>query len=138
MENHLISGAIKSCGCLSRRTRQENPNWAGYEDVPKRVFTKIKRSAKKRNIPFDITIEDVWDVYSAQQKKCKYTGIQLSFPITIDKKQDGTASLDRIDSSKGYVRDNIQWVHKDINLMKWRFSHSQFIKYCEMVIQNNK
>ena len=30
----------------------------------------------------------------------------------------GTASLDRIDSTKGYVRGNIQWVHKDINWFK--------------------
>ena len=45
----------------------------------------------------------------------------------------GTASLDRIDSSKGYVKGNVQWVHKDINKMKTDFEQSIFIKLCKSV-----
>lgn len=44
-----------------------------------------------------------------------------------------TASLDRIDSSKPYIIDNIQWVHKDINFMKRTYSHDYFIKLCKLV-----
>lgn len=137
-ENHLIGGTTKSCGCLSRRTYKDNPNWKGYGEFPKKLFTSIKNSARKRDIPFDITIEDMWELYVAQNKKCKYTNIPLELRFTKDGKVIGTASLDRINSSEGYSKGNIQWVHKDINLMKWRFTHSQFIKYCELVIQNNK
>jgi hypothetical protein len=49
-----------------------------------------------------------------------------------------TASLDRIDSSKGYVIDNVQWLHRDINMMKQRFSQEYFINICKHIAENNK
>ena len=48
-----------------------------------------------------------------------------------------TASLDRIDSKKGYIEGNIQWVHKDINRMKWAFNEDYFIKLCNNIYQYN-
>jgi hypothetical protein len=48
-----------------------------------------------------------------------------------------TASLDRIDSSKGYVEGNVQWVHKRINIMKNDLSDSEFIEWCRVVSKNN-
>jgi len=44
-----------------------------------------------------------------------------------------TASLDRIDSTKNYTIDNIQWVHKDVNKMKMDFSQEYFIEMCRLV-----
>jgi hypothetical protein len=44
-----------------------------------------------------------------------------------------TASLDRIDSSKGYIEGNLQWVHKDVNIMKMDLSQVEFIDYCVKV-----
>ncbi len=38
-----------------------------------------------------------------------------------------TASLDRINSKKGYVKGNIQWVHKNVNFMKSSFSTTVFL-----------
>ena len=49
-----------------------------------------------------------------------------------------TASLDRINSKKGYVEGNIQWVHKDINMMKHCLETSDFIKWCEKINENFK
>jgi hypothetical protein len=46
---------------------------------------------------------------------------------------DGTASLDRIDNSKGYIVGNVWWVHKDINTMKMDFPLEQFRSYCKRV-----
>lgn len=45
-----------------------------------------------------------------------------------------TASLDRIDSRHGYIPGNIQWLHKDINVMKWDHTTGRFIELCGMVI----
>jgi len=47
-----------------------------------------------------------------------------------------TASLDRIDSSKGYVKGNLQWVHKDINMMKNHYNQKYFIEICKKVATN--
>ena len=45
-------------------------------------------------------------------------------------KHDGNASIDRIDSSKGYTKDNIQIVTKTINLAKRSLSDDDFIQMC--------
>lgn len=49
-----------------------------------------------------------------------------------------TASLDRINSSIGYTIDNVQWVHKKINMMKMDLSQEEFINYCRLVVKNNE
>jgi hypothetical protein len=37
------------------------------------------------------------------------------------------ASLDRIDSNKGYIKNNIQWVVQAVNLAKQAYFHDQFL-----------
>lgn len=49
-----------------------------------------------------------------------------------------TASLDRIDSTKGYTEYNIQWVHKLINIAKSTLTNNQFISMCMDICENNK
>jgi hypothetical protein len=48
-------------------------------------------------------------------------------------KQKGTASLDRIDSLVGYIKGNVQWVHKDVNVSKMDFDESYFRQLCAAV-----
>ena len=49
-----------------------------------------------------------------------------------------TASLDRIDNTKGYTQDNVQWVHKDINRIKSDLSQEYFLTLCKTVVDWNK
>jgi hypothetical protein len=72
-------------------------------------------------------------VFVKQQNKCAISGVL----IVLTPKSSRTASLDRIDSAKGYTTDNIQWVHKTINIIKWNLSCDQFIKWCKIVARNN-
>jgi hypothetical protein len=44
-----------------------------------------------------------------------------------------TASLDRINSSLGYTKDNIQWVHSMVNMTKNKYDQELFIKMCSDV-----
>ena len=48
-------------------------------------------------------------------------------------KSESNASVDRIDSSKGYVIDNIQWVYRKINRMKNDVSDMDFVDLCTLV-----
>ena len=54
----------------------------------------------------------------------------------IERSKNRTASLDRIDSNKGYTIDNVQWVHKDINKMKMDLEEDVFIDNCKLIIEN--
>lgn len=49
--------------------------------------------------------------------------------------EEQTASLDRIDSSKGYIPGNVQWVHKDVNKMKLALSEKRLLELCTLIVQ---
>ena len=138
--NSLLRGYTKSCGCLrkelGKKFRGSHNNWKGCGDISGETFNKIKGCAKTRDIPFDLTIEYIWKLFLNQKKKCALTGLELKFR-TSSYKYDGTASLDRIDSLKGYIEGNVQWVHKDINKMKQNLSDVDFIQYCKLVANHN-
>lgn len=128
---HLLSGATKSCGCLRR---QPPRNWKGCGSVSMTYFNSIKRGAMggkgRSEMDFDITIEYVSRILDdIQDGKCALSKL----PISVKSK---TASIDRIDSSKGYVEGNIQWLHKDVNMMKRHYSINYFIKLCGLISEN--
>jgi len=116
---------------------KHSPYWRGYEDISSEYFTTIKHSAKEKNLELSVDMKYLWSLFVAQNKKCKFTNEVLSFGTQYSKK-DRTASLDRIDSTKGYVKGNLQWVHKDVNKLKKNFSDKQFIKICRLVVANLK
>jgi hypothetical protein len=101
-----------------------------YQEIPVSWYNGKIRRATQRGYEFTITIEEIWDIYIAQDKVCALSGVPISF--------NETASLDRIDNAKGYVRDNIQIVHKDINYMKYIYSQDYFIKMCNLVASKHK
>lgn len=108
----------------------------GYEGIPGYYWKRIKRSALVRDIEFSINIEDMWELFLKQNKKCALSGIPISFgPSSC---HSTTASLDRIDNKKGYIINNVQWVHKDINIMKNIFDNDYFIECCKKITENNK
>lgn len=101
----------------------------------KRIVAVVnKRRKKNPDFEYSISMKQGWEQFEKQEGKCAYTKLPLSFP-----KQGalgGTASLDRIDSSRGYIEGNIQWVHTDINNMKSDMTQEQFINLCKLVITN--
>jgi len=60
---------------------------------------------------FGVTIEEAWQVFLAQDKKCAISGVELKFAKNYMKDPTSqTASLDRKDSAKDYTPENVQWV----------------------------
>lgn len=149
MGESLKYGWTKSCGCLQKETAKINgvkgikfgdksPQWKGYKDIPKNAFNNVMNGAKSRDIEFSITMEDIQNVFEKQNRRCAYTGVPLSFTKSRIKNLYPTASIDRIDSSKGYTPNNIQITHKDVNKLKQDFEESRFIELCEQVINYNR
>lgn len=132
---HLKSGHTQSCGCSWYKFGKSRTSWKGHGDIPSTMFGRIVSNAKKRNISFDITIEYIWDLFLEQNKMCALSGLPLDFTYGRNHHYKGTASLDRIDSSKGYVKGNVQWVHKDVNWMKQDYSTDYFLKMCKLICE---
>jgi hypothetical protein len=134
----LNAGAI-SCGCSRKenvRRGSTHPFWSGCGDITGRLWNQIICGARSRNIPVELTIDEVWALFLQQDRKCALTGMVLTMPSSC--KSRGTASLDRIDSSKIYTLSNVQWVHMDVNLMKQQLDESYFVRLCTAVANGPK
>lgn len=124
-------GIYKTCGNRPNHIGEANPRYKGHKFVCSSYWKQIKNAAKQRNIKFDISIDEIWDLFQQQQGKCALSGDNIS--LTKSRQQEITASLDRKNSDKGYTKDNVQWVHKDINKIKSNFSDQHFIVWCNKV-----
>lgn len=135
----LLDGATKSCGCGVGLIGNKSPKWKGYQEISGSKWLAIQKSASKRSIAFDIAIEDAWQIFKKQNRKCNLSNLEIYFAKTHRGKfrNETTASLDRVDSSIGYENNNVQWLHRDINKMKWEFEENYFIKMCGLVFKNN-
>lgn len=115
-------------------------NWKGCGDISGSFFSQIKSKARRRKIKYDedITIEYLWELFLKQNKKCALSGQNLCFRYKETERRVGqTASLDRIDSKKHYSRDNIQWIHKDLQPMKMNKSQESFLEWCYDIVKYN-
>ena len=122
-----------------------SPKHQGYKGLPKSIFNDYKSGAKRRDLEFKINIEYIWDLLEKQNFKCALSGIDIHLikdGDLITKVENGnrnldfskwTASLDRIDSTKGYIEGNVQWVHRDINKIKMDLPQDYFIELCKSI-----
>lgn len=129
----------KSCGCQRTLRDWKSPGWKGVGEIPKTMLTCFKNNAKRRGIEYDLDDNYLWDLFLSQNRKCKLSGLDIKFGRNCEKMERKiTASLDRIDSSKPYIKGNVQWVHKHINAMKLNHTEEYFIKLCSIVVDYNK
>lgn len=114
---------------------KHSASWKGLGPISGSTFYRLIRNATVRNLQFNLTIEDVLTLYQKQNGRCALSGLPISFPQ--DSTEYGSASLDRIDSSKHYTVDNVWWVHKDVNLMKMDLPLARFIELAKAIASNN-
>lgn len=89
-----------------------------------------------RIIKCDLTLDDLYNQLIKQNSRCAYSGIELD--VLNKYKLESNASVDRIDSTKDYTKDNIQWVYKPINIMKNGLSSEDFISLCDKISEYQK
>lgn len=107
-----------SYSCKSCRTKENKQLCANrylrYKDKGNNRIMSLLKSrqtdAKTKNLSFSLTIEDIIipDV-------CPVLGIPLIFS---DKRTNNTPSIDRIDNTKGYTKDNIVVCSWRANMLK--------------------
>lgn len=139
--NHSMT---KSCGCDNVKGRFKAK---GVGELSLSYYNTFKRNRELKGKAFsdDVTIEFLWDLFLLQDRKCALSGIPITLNPRWSQQNKGrvtkiiqSASLDRIDNTKGYEITNVQWVHKDINLMKGSMREEVFINFCRLVSNMNK
>lgn len=120
----------RSVSCISCvRSKYDN-----HGQVHGHYLTRLLSGVKHRNKILDatVTVEDLARQWEIQQGRCALSGVPLTLRTRV-KDTSSTASVDRIDSTKGYQPENIQWVHKAINQMKMDLPESEFFDWCNAV-----
>jgi hypothetical protein len=115
---------------------KDHAQWKGIGDISGRWWynhvTRERTQGARERVPVTITIEYAWGLFLKQDRKCALSGL----PLSIGNNRYNDASIDRIDSSKGYEEGNVQWVHKHINFMKRTYSQDYFIRMCRLVAKH--
>lgn len=96
-------------------------------------FFAAKRRAEKKGFEFDITIEFLHELWDKQKGLCSITKLPMTNNFKMDQ-FNYNVSVDRIDSSKGYTKDNVQLVCNIVNRMKLDLSMRELVKLCKIIV----
>lgn len=99
----------------------------------KSILSNLRASAKKRGIPFDLTTSDLDEI--GIPITCPVLGIPIHF--NRGKVCDNSISIDRIDSTKGYTKDNIVIVSQRVNSLKSNASLDEMQKIVNFYLTTN-
>lgn len=127
----LKSKRNSSCGACAGQAKSgpAHHHWKGVGDMPGTKYARMLAGAKKRNIECTITKRELYNVMKKQNRKCALSGEDLS--------DWDIASPDRIDSNKGYIPGNVQWVLPRLNMMKHTLTMTDFLSWCLKVVTHN-
>jgi hypothetical protein len=117
----LYNTECKHC----RKTRafdDNNFNKTSLEDVLHARLSVAIARARSKKIPLNIDLEFLISLWKNQNGKCFYSGRQLSLLINDPNK----VSIDRVDSSKGYLKDNVVLCCNLVNYLKVDLSLDYF------------
>jgi hypothetical protein len=134
--SQVIRGISKGCRwCRFQASKGvKSPHWRGGKFLPATAHNVVRLSALSRGIEFTLTVAEMEDQWIKQEGRCAYTGDPLEIPVPAGKGVRTNASLDRIDSSGGYTACNIQWVLKEVNIMKMDMPEDVFLNVCRKIV----
>jgi len=131
-----LARAIKTnTVCKPCHNKSGKSNKGKYKEIPISWFEVKRKKALDKGRVFGFDIKYIWAIYIKQDRKCALSGLPLDFDTDTE---NGMVSIDRINNDKGYVKRNIQLLHKDINFVKWTFAQKYFVELCNLVAKNHK
>lgn len=110
----------------------------------KKLYLSTRNNLKKRakDLAFTITEEDIKELYNKQNGKCAISNIKMTY-IGYQCDADDSdinnwnISIDRIDATNGYTKDNIQLLCTMVNRMKTDLDNHELFNVCAAVSKTN-
>jgi len=112
-------------------TSETNPRGYIHRKDEFSPYRETLRRAKRRKQKCDIDLQYLKEIYEAQEGRCVYTGVDIELPDGKKSNPLITASLDRIDSKKGYVKGNVQFISVICNHAKNDLTHEEMVSWID-------
>ena len=113
-------------GMAGNRSDQYSP----FRTLLKSCKTRTNKSGKPKG-DFDLDLLYMKQLWEEQKGKCAITKVDLKLENSYNKNYQ--ASLDRIDSSKGYIKGNVRYISVSVNWLKNNLDDNhlrEFIQIC--------
>lgn len=109
----------------------ENTYYSEEDRIKGYMIRNSKFSAKRRNIEFNIHYSDF-----SLPEYCPLLNIKLTYGAESSGNHFSHASLDRIDNTKGYLKDNVWVISRLANAMKNEATLEQLQTFCTNMLNN--
>lgn len=130
--NYCIGADVMQQPCKKCSNKNNHPSGM-VGAVRLAWFDSFSKSALSRGYSWELTPEEINEMYAEQDGLCALSGLSIGWSTA---GWEHTASIDRINNEEGYYLDNIQLVHKKINMMRGSLTIAEFLEFCAAV--NNK
>lgn len=138
----LLGGRARRCiDCVnSDQARKNNRAWKGGEYISLTQFNHWKKTAKRRGIEWRVDIDYLESLLVDQGFRCALSGVELTLGSGNKNGSvvKGNISIDRIDSRIGYIKGNVQFTTKAVNIGKQSMPESEFVEMCRAVADRSR
>jgi hypothetical protein len=136
IEFNRVKGKCNPCCYFQEYNRIKemmgHPETGELVYLKKVILSKAKKRSKKKNLEFNLTLADL---ISIKNNTCPILGCEILYKSGINHKL--SASLDRIDPTKGYIISNVKIVSHEGNTLKNRNNFHSAVKMLEYIITNS-
>jgi hypothetical protein len=102
-----------------------------------RAVANARSRAAKKGLPFELTRDEIMSMFEEQDGRCFYSDIKLNV-VKSDASRTHDPfkmSLDCVDPSLGYVKDNVVWCAYCVNALKLKMSKKSMIDVCRAIVK---
>lgn len=113
----------------NKESRIKKTTQYALKNYEQKILSNAVKSAKIKNLEFNLTIEDI-----NIPTHCPYLGTEIT--KILGKGVVWTnASIDRIDSSKGYIKGNVEIISRKANSMKNMATKEEMLVFAKNVLK---
>jgi len=112
--------------------KSKKANYKTFERRAAVIMASCRQSSKRRNHILEIEKQDLIDLWYKQKGVCYYT----KWKMKLEPSQPESVSVERLNSSVGYIKKNIVLCCTVVNSMKSHYSKDLFFKVCKAVTQS--
>ena len=128
-----------------REYKQRSNDFEDVKEILVHLRANLKRAASRGDLsqPVKVSLDYVYNIGASQDFLCALSGQKMEFTrggqMWLGKWCNPlSCTIDRIDSSKGYIEGNIQLITWKANCLKQHLNNNEFIDFCKDVAKYNK